>query len=141
MSLLRIEVEPAPVGEVLAIDGVAAWGDALPRMLARLRAADDESLARLRGVRGDDVLVLVGPSDALPWIDGARYLARTVDEPNLLLPTGVRTQMSPRIVLRALLGKTPGLRPPLVLLPDGRRLISIADARPIVRAQLGSDRG
>jgi hypothetical protein len=133
---MRIEIDPAPVGDALAIDGVVARGDAVPRMLARLRAEDDESLARMRGVIGDGIVIVIAPADALPWMDGARYLARAAGEPNVLLPTGMRTRLDARIVLRALLAKTPGLRPPIVLLPDTRQLVSIADARPIARARL-----
>lgn len=137
----RIELDPRPVGETLAIDGAIAMGDAASRMLARLRACDDGDLAKLRGVIGDGIVVVLGAADALPWVDGVRYIARAPDEPNLLLPTGVGTRLAPQIVLRALLDKTPGLKPPLVLVPESRQIVSLADARTIARTRLERPHG
>src|SRR5262249_37183525 len=102
---------------------------------------DDDSLAKLRGVIGDGIVVVLGAADALPWIDGVRYIARAADEPNLLLPTGMCTRLAPPIVLRALLDKTPGLKPPIVLLPEPRAIVSLADARTIARARLERPHG
>jgi hypothetical protein len=139
--MARIEIDPVVVGDTLAIDGVVAVGDAVPRLLARLRAYDDDALARLRGVIGVGIVVVLGAADALPWIDGARYIARAPDEPNLLLPTGMRTRLAPQIVLRALLDGTAGLKPPIVLVPESRRIVSLADARTIARARLEPSHG
>ena len=58
-----------------------------PALLALLRQSTLERLAALSVVATRDLLVLLGTSDALPWIDGARYGAPDPDAPNLWTPT------------------------------------------------------
>lgn len=129
MSRPRLEFRRDAVDGVLAIDGVLACDGVVEALLARLRRSDAATLATLRGVFTPTLAVVLGPTDALPWVDGLRYLARAVGEPNLLLPTDVRMNIAPRVVLRAFLHRPEAPRPPVVLLPEQRLFVSVAEAR------------
>ena len=136
MSLLRPELRRRPVHGVLSIDGVAALGPAIRGLLARLLLEDDATLGLLRGVAGPDIAVVHGPAEHLPWFEGAIYLQRVDDAPSLWLPTGVPAHPSGPTLLRALRTRAPKAGLPLVALPSARRLVSLAEARPLDRQRL-----
>ncbi len=142
MSLLRPELRRRPVHGALSIDGVAAVGPAVRGLVARLLLEGDEVLGLLRGVAGPHVAVVHGPTEHLPWFEGAIYLQRVEDAPSLWLPTGVPAHPSGPALLRALRTRAPKAGLPLVALPGMRRLVSLAEARPLdrqrLRDQLGS---
>jgi hypothetical protein len=73
--------------EALPPSGVVTQGDATQRLLAQLRLRSAEELARLTLVATRDLLVLMGASDDLPWVDGARYCAPDPAAQTLWLPT------------------------------------------------------
>ncbi|MCX4246146.1 bpX5 domain-containing protein [Paraliomyxa miuraensis] len=141
MKLAIPGLQRRPVVGELRIDGVAALGPAVRRLLARLLLDDDEELARLTGVASPkgalpEVAVVLGPTDALPWLEEAIHLGRLPDEPALLLPTGVCPPLPGAVLLRALRAHAPRARPPLVLLPSTQHVISLAEARPLLREHL-----
>jgi hypothetical protein len=131
----RVEPPPPP-------DGLIAEGAAALALAARLLAYPTGALARseLRGVSGPALLVVVGASDALPWVDGVCYLARVASTPGLYVPTWIGTTHPPSLVAAAL-GRVYG-DGPLVLLPPliddgtGTRVLSLAEARPIAHETL-----
>jgi hypothetical protein len=81
----------------LAADAVLAAGDAVPA----LSAATRRGLARgaeLRAAAGEGWLVVLGPTEDLPWADGVRYLGR---EGELLVPTTSTVAPLPGLVAAA----------------------------------------
>ena len=133
---MHIEVRARPP---IAIDGALARGEVVPRLLARLLACTDDELALLRGVIGRELAIVIGPTDALPWVDQLCWLARAPDEPALWLPADLATRLPAPVVLRALSRRVPRPRTPFVLLPDARELVSLAEARPLARERLHAE--
>ena len=119
---------------------MAARGEAARALARRLLARDDEALARLSGVAGPELLVVLGVAADLPWVDGAVYLGRDADAPALLLPTTREPAMPPVLAERALIARAQALNaaPPLAVLLDPPILASAQAARPILRATLQS---
>ena len=118
--LHRPEPRPRTPTGSLRIAGLLALDDAAHRLARRLIAARDEELATLEGVSSPRAIGLLGPADALPWVDGVVYLRRAED-PGLLLPTTEDLDVPAPPVLAALLRSHPELTPPLALLPLPRR--------------------
>lgn len=69
------------------------------RLLAR--AVRQETVSSLRIAASADSLLIVGDTDHLPWVDGARYLGR---DDGLLVPT-TRESSVPADLLRAALAE------------------------------------
>jgi len=121
--------------------GVAARGKAARAMAKRLLARwdrDGESLARLSGVAGPGLIILLGDGPALPWVEGAAYLGRDAQAPSLLLPTNRVPAVSLPLLERALLIRASRLHaePPLAVLLDPALLASTLEARPLIRSQI-----
>jgi MoxR-vWA-beta-propeller ternary system protein len=135
-DLLPVSWRPRPVP--LDPVGVAARGEAARRLAQRLLARGDETLARLSGVAGPDLIVLLGEAAALPWVEGAAYLGRDAHAPSLLLPTNREPGVPLPLLERALLARAARLQaePPLAVLLDPLLLASALEARPLVRSRL-----
>lgn len=129
--------------EPLAPAAVVALGDAAQRLARRLLALDDARLARLHGVSGDEVLLLLGEEAALPWVPGVLYLGREPEAASLLLPTTHTVTVPAALLERALLKRFPQLGVPLAVLPGSRQVLSAFLARPLSRellqARFGGD--
>ncbi len=97
MPVLAWERRP----EALTAAGVVTWGDATLRLIALLRRASDDALARLTFVATRDLLVLIGATDDLPWVDGARYCAPDPAAQTLWLPTTMAPTLPPDLVRRS----------------------------------------
>jgi hypothetical protein len=87
--------------EALAPAGMVTRGELTRQLLGRLVAASEAELARLSVVATRDLLVLIGASDELPWIDGARYCAPEPLVPSLWLPTTMVPAMPLDLVRRS----------------------------------------
>lgn len=127
---------------------VCATGPAARRLAERLLRPDAD-LALLAGVGTPDLLVLTGPVEALPWVDGAFYLGRDPSAPELLLPTTSAPNAPAALFRRALLGPREGLAPPVAVWPTADpdtalAALSLVDAHPVeperVRAWLEAAR-
>ena len=118
--------------------GMAARGEAARALARRLLARSDEDLARLTGVAGQDLILLLGDSALLPWVEGAAYLGRDARAPSLLLPTNREPTVPLPLVERALVIRAGHLKaePPLAVLLDPPLLASVLEARPLVRRRL-----
>ena len=129
--------------EAPRIAGLVALDDAAARLVRRLLAATDDELAALDGVASARAIGLLGPEDALPWVDGVVYLRRTED-PGLLLPTTEDVDVPCPPLLSALLRAHRDLDPPLALLPSRGVVVPLAGGRPpsrtILRAWLEANR-
>ncbi|WP_426755619.1 hypothetical protein [Myxococcus sp. Y35] len=128
---MRWSPRPHPL-EPLAVAGEGRVATALAR---RLLAEADERLATWEGVAGPGVLVLLGASASLPWVDGAVYLGREDGAPSLLLPCALAPSVAASLLERALLAHAKGSAP-LAVLPASRHVVSVEAARPVSRATL-----
>lgn len=119
--------------------GMAARGEAARALVRRLLARSDAELAKLTGVAGEDLIVLLGDSALLPWVEGASYLGRDARAPSLLLPTNREPTVPLPLVERSLIARAGRLQaePPLAVLLDPPLLASVLEARPLVRRRLG----
>ena len=118
--------------------GMAARGEAARALARRLLARSDEDLARLTGVAGQDLILLLGDSALLPWVEGAAYLGRDARAPSLLLPTNREPTVPLPLVERALVARAGHSKaePPLAVLLDPPFLASALEARPLIRRRL-----
>ncbi len=121
--------------EALRPCGLIARGEAAKRLCARLLASRDDELDLLEGVGAAGLIALLGPSEALPWVDGLTYLRRAAD-PRLLLPTTLEIDVPAHALATALLQAHPELEAPLALDPEGPTILSLAPGRPLARAEL-----
>lgn len=120
----------------LPAEAAAAEGDAARAMATRLLARAPDALARLRGVAAGRVLVVLGPAEDLPWVEGTRYLGRDPLAPSLWLPTTHAPAVSVALLERAFV-TLPG-RGPLAVLLAPPRLVPLDAARPVVRERLAA---
>jgi hypothetical protein len=127
---------PRPVP--LAPLAVASVGAASLAMARKLLGTGDDMLSRLRGVAGNNILLLLGEAAQLPWIDGAVYLGRDPASPSLLLPTHSEPEIAPALFERAILARFPELAAPLAVLPGDSLVVSACEARPVERARLAA---
>ena len=117
----------------LAVVGVGPVALALAR---RVLAVEDAALARWSGVAGPGVLVLLGDTESLPWVDGVVYLGRDAAAPSLLLPCTLAPSVAPALLDRALVARARA-GTPLAVLPRSGHLVPVGAARPVSRETLG----
>jgi hypothetical protein len=114
----------------------AARGPSAVALARHLAARDDAALARLSGVSGPGLLLVVGDAADLPWIDGIVYLGKDPGAPSLLLPTAREPDVPASLFERAVLLRSPGLDAPIAVLLDPPALAGAGSARPVRRAAL-----
>ena len=102
--------------EPLAIEGLAARG-AAGHLLAR-RLLERGSQRELSGVKANDCLIVLGPAEHLPWVDGAVYLGREDPLHLLYLPTHLAPSLPVSWLTQGLRAQLP--RGPWALLPDNQ---------------------
>ncbi len=117
----------------LAPRGLCARGAVATRLVQRLLAAADDTLARLEGVAGAQVVCVRGAADDLLWVDGVEYLGIDARAPGLLLPSARMPDAPIDLLLRALAVRTP---PPLALVPG--LVVPLAQARALERGALAA---
>jgi hypothetical protein len=119
----------------LAPIAVAAHGEVAIAFAHRLLALEDESLATLKGVAGEGLLILLGDEESLIWVDGVTYLGRDEAAPALLVPTTLEPDVPMALLERALVKRLNEAAPIAVLL-DPPIIASVSLARPISRETL-----
>jgi len=130
----RIEIQwtrrraPLPPVAAVARDGAAR------KLVTRLLEREDEVFARLRGVASDDLVLVLGDRDDLPWVDGVSYLGRAPGAPELLVPTNLEPTVPESLLSRAI--SHAQIAPPVGVLVDKKTLVSFQDARPLDRGAL-----
>ncbi len=117
---------------------VAACDEACAALIQRLTRCDDEHLARLRGVRGAGIIVVLGAAADLPWVEAATWLGADLDAPNLLVPTTLRPDL-PRSWLARRIEVLSGSGGAVALLPAGW-VVPLHTARPVHRSRLTTGR-
>ncbi|MDX2010426.1 MAG: hypothetical protein SFW67_09560 [Myxococcaceae bacterium] len=91
-----------PRVEPLEPRAVVALGPVVAALARRLASGPPERLASLSFIRTPELLLALGPVDALPWVPGVIYLGHAPAHPGLLLPTTKETSVSVLLVERAL---------------------------------------
>jgi hypothetical protein len=141
----KLPVGFAPRAEALAPSGVYAQGAVAVRLALQLAAAPIEQLRELRaavvavGAAGAPVerqraLIVLGPADWLPWVDGVIFVGACAQAPELLLPSYCEPDVHVDLVLRAV---APGeRRGQYLLLPHTRSVIAIGHAARVDAAAL-----
>lgn len=114
----------------------AASGPAARRLGERLAGMEDARLSALRGLAGPDLLLVLGESGSLPWVDDITYLGCDPAAPRLLVPTALRPAVPADLFERAILARAPGVPAPLAVLVSPRRIVKAAFARRIDRRLL-----
>ena len=86
--------------EPLVAQAVMATGSAASRLAQRLLRAPQ--LPTLDWAASPGMLMFLGETADLPWVDGARYLGRDPAEPRLYLPTTLEPSLPPEWIAAAL---------------------------------------
>lgn len=124
---MLLELRWSPRREPLEPEAVLALGQGAGSLARRALAMPEQEQGQLRALAAPGVLVLLGPAQVLPWVDGARYLAPEPCAPGLWLPSSQGLWPHPALVLRRLERSAPT---PLALWPGGE-VFPLGDARPL----------
>lgn len=127
---MKIKVEWRPRPEPLAPRAVVGFGPVAARLVARL-LADVEALPGLEGLSGDALILVLGPSERLPWVDGVRYYGRDPAAPELYLPTTLAPTVPVEIYARTIEGPRP-----LLIEPREGRAFPLGGALPLSAKRL-----
>ncbi|ADO68611.1 hypothetical protein [Stigmatella aurantiaca] len=133
----RVQVTWRPRLEPLAALAVVGVGPCALALARRALATDDRQLAAWGGVAGPGVLVLLGETQALPWVEGAVYLGRDPAAPSLLLPCTLTPDVAPALLERAV-ARHAAADAPLAVLPRSGHLVPVGAARPVAREVLAA---
>ncbi len=133
----RLPVTWSPRPEPLSALAVAAVGPVALALARRALGADEKQLGAWSGVAGAGVLILLGNTESLPWVDGAVYLGRDSAAPSLLLPCALAPDVAPALLERALVAHA-AAGTPLAVLPRTGQLVPVGAARPVARETLAS---
>lgn len=128
----------------LVPEAVLAVGPAAIRLGRRLLRLDAERLMSLRVAASPTsgtgnrtkLIAVLGPAETLPWVNGAIYFGRVPDAPALYLPTTQGSRLPASLLDEAVQRRASACPPPVAVLPDGPRLISLAAARPLAPDRL-----
>jgi len=131
----RLPVTWSPRSEPLAALAVAAVGPVSLVLARRALVAEARQLSTWNGVAGEGLLILLGDTESLPWVDGAVYLGRDPAAPSLLLPCALAPDVAPALLERALVAHAQGVTP-LAVLPRSGQLVPVGAARPVARETL-----
>ncbi len=132
----RIPVRWGPRADPLEPLAVAGEGPVALALARRVLSEPDTRLSTWSGVAGTGLLILLGPSDSLPWVDGAVYLGRDSAAPSLLMPCALAPDVAASMLERALLARVGTGGTPVAVLPASGHLVSVGAARPVSRVTL-----
>ena len=107
-----MKLEWSARNEPLQPQAVVATGPAASKLARRLLQAPH--LPVLDWAASSGLIVLLGETANLPWVDGVRYLGRDPAEPRLYLPTSLEPSLPPEWIASALVRQF-GLAAPLAL--------------------------
>ena len=117
--------------------GVVGCGDVARALFAKAEAiAAAQSTPQWQVSAHQDLLVLTGNTETLPWVDGARYIAPRAEAPSLWLPTLERPEIALDLLAAAIARKHP--QRPMLLWPQPAQLVPLhrllpADAAVLAR--------
>jgi hypothetical protein len=124
----------------LTPSAVIGVGESARALALRHRDFSDAQLARLRGVGGSGVLVVLGAADDLPWSDGAAYLGSEPSAPELYLACASEPDVPAPLLLRALLRHFQPVPPsvPIVVSIQPQLVISVTAAQRLSRERIAA---
>jgi hypothetical protein len=109
--------------------GLVAAGAVARAVVRALACRAQQERAGLAVVATRALLVVLGPGDRLPWVEGVRYCAPAPDAPGLWLPTRMEPGLPADLVLAALRRRTNGAALLLWTAPD--LLVPLDDPLPL----------
>jgi hypothetical protein len=135
----QLKITWSPRDCALLPAAVAGQGEISLRLARRLLQMDDETLGQLEGVAGEQLIIVQGKSDLLPWVEGVQYLGVDRGVPTVLFPTNYQPSLSlpPELLARALRAKT-GTQELIALLRQPLLVVPMGSARPVSRTTLSS---
>ena len=116
MILSTLSWQWRPVVDAALPRAAVGHGAAALRLLARLAALPAARRAALTATGTADWLIVLGPTDDLPWVEGVRYAAPCAASPALWLPTHCEPTAPVDLLWRAL--ERRHQRAPLLLWPE-----------------------
>jgi hypothetical protein len=122
----RFPVRWAPREPPLAPSAALGLGPVAARLAARLLRGP----GGLDAVMAEGLLLVLGPADRLPWVDGVLYLGADSDAPLLLMPTTERPEVHVALVDEAVRARVGRRGQRVALVPAARRIILLDGARP-----------
>lgn len=125
----RHETEPPEPVAVIGIGGAAR------RLFAALRTVAPKQREALKATANQDVLVVSGAANTLPWASGVLYAAPRAEVPSLWLPTTERPDIALDLLERALRRRYD--QSPLLLLREPAQVIPLHRLLPASDALLG----
>lgn len=133
ISPLRLAWQWHDVPEPARPQAAIAVGPAARLLLDRLRRDPaPEDGAALLATANADMLVVLGPEAALPWVPGIAYAAPAADAPSLWLPV-LRRPSVPCDLLADALGRRHD-RQPLLLWPEPASIVPLDRQVPVTPA-------
>lgn len=132
---MGVSLSWVPRDAPLAIGACSAWGASALRLGRRLSLLNDQELAQLRGVAGDECMALVGDETNMPWVDGISYFGRDDRAPSLWLPTHSQPSVHPALLARAF-GKRFGAQSQIIIHSDRADIINVSNALSVSRTTL-----
>ena len=102
-----------PRSTIIQPQAALGFGVVAEKLLGCLRQLPEEHQEKLQLVAADKLLLVLGKTQLLPWIDGIEYAAPDTDFAGLWLPTAWQPTLTPELILQAL--KPYGDRFPLLL--------------------------
>jgi hypothetical protein len=106
-----------------------AWGDVALRLRRRLGEMGQERQGRVSATANRDVLVMTGPMNDLPWVEGIAYAAPSPEAPQLWLPIHRRPGIPCDLLARALCRDRD--RQPLLIWPERSALLPLDRLLPV----------
>ncbi len=134
--MTRVGIAFSPRSDILDPLAVVGLGPVARALAERLLRLTDDQLLGLRGLVGNDLLLVLGRTESLPWVDGVEYLGRDPVAPRLLIPAMLRPVVATDVFERAIARHASTLASPWAVLVSPALLISVAEARPIERGHL-----
>lgn len=124
--------------------GVVGFGAVARRLFAAIEERPQSAQQSLMATANDDLLILTGPTQELPWVDGAQYIATRAEAQALWLPTAQRPTLPLDLLDRAIRRQHP--QSPLLLLPTPAQLVPLTRLLPVndgllrqIRERWGAD--
>lgn len=114
--------------------GLVAAGPSMAALLRALRQRDADNLRGMTLASTRALLVLLGPAEHLPWVDGVGYCAPAPGVPGLWLPTRLAPDM-PAELLHAGLQRRSG-HAAMLLWNAPEMVLGLDDALPLQPAVL-----
>lgn len=121
--------------EPLPAKAAVAWGRAARALHLRLQQIEPGQQSGLSATASRDLLIVVGETGDLPWVDGTAYAGPCSEAPGLWLPTLAAPDLPTELIARSLQRRHPG-RQPLLLWPRPEAIVPLDRLLPLSSALL-----